>query len=830
MAVSKTHKGWRWDRVNDRLDFYYDGTRIGHIDSGGIDLAAGLDYEIDTASATGGVSSLDTAYDGGRSITLDEGTITLASNQSSADTLTITEADNSNTKSLIDLTHARTASKDIDGTGSAWSVTGAGLGTFTHVALTSGTAPAATVVGIYNDNTGDLNLNAYTGKSIELDVADTNIITCTGTAITLAKSVTLSASASLTITDTGLTITAGGATIGGAVGITGTTTITGDATISGTLSVGGNMTWASALTVDELLLDTDGDASTHAAVSYVLSDNTGDTTINSKTGKEVHLSIANNDEFSVSGTVVNIHGNILALDADANTKLDCATGDTIKIYVAGSQDFTITANTFDVLGGSALVLADDCHLAIGTTLDAVLILDPDGVSANAALGGVLIGTPVNYATNTNSLIISNVTDGGDIQIAVNKGGHSQTVLFADSSAGNLYINAAASGSILVAVANVTEYTFDATLLTIASGNDIKFAGNDGILDSDGDELIQFTAATDAVNYLQIINAATANPITLQCLGTDDKGFMFEAVNDEEILELVAGTGATTYMQITSANNAAVTLGATGETNTALKLDTSGTGNIIFALGGTETLAFHDASITLAAASATVGHALYMQTEDGGVASSGAGQAGGAWEIRTGDGTATDTGGQVGGAGGALTLVSGLGHDGSAAGQGGAGGAIAITAGEGGDAGSGAAGAGGTITLTAGAGGGGGTGTTGIPGSVVIGAGVLKLKKQTIDMANGNKALTLDPTDPVLGVLLTGNILYVDPNGVGSPELKLPDEDDCDGLFLQIVNTAGAAEVITIVDDASGGIVTCTQNETAYCVCDGTTWRGTTGVA
>ena len=42
--------------------------------------------------------------------------------------------------------------------------------------------------------------------------------------------------------------------------------------------------------------------------------------------------------------------------------------------------------------------------------------------------------------------------------------------------------------------------------------------------------------------------------------------------------------------------------------------------------------------------------------------------------------------------------------------------------------------------------------------------------------------------------------------------------------------AGGAEVITIQDDAAGAIVTCTQNETAYCVCDGTTWRGTVGVA
>ena len=42
MAVSSRHKGWSWDRQNARLDFYYEGTRIGHINTSGMDLATGL--------------------------------------------------------------------------------------------------------------------------------------------------------------------------------------------------------------------------------------------------------------------------------------------------------------------------------------------------------------------------------------------------------------------------------------------------------------------------------------------------------------------------------------------------------------------------------------------------------------------------------------------------------------------------------------------------------------------------------------------------------------------------------------------------------------------
>jgi hypothetical protein len=36
MAASAIHNGWRYDPVNARLDFYYRGTRVGHIDGTGL--------------------------------------------------------------------------------------------------------------------------------------------------------------------------------------------------------------------------------------------------------------------------------------------------------------------------------------------------------------------------------------------------------------------------------------------------------------------------------------------------------------------------------------------------------------------------------------------------------------------------------------------------------------------------------------------------------------------------------------------------------------------------------------------------------------------------
>ena len=70
MAVSSTHTGWKYDPDNLRLDFYYRGTRVGHINASQMTLAAG-----DLALAAG---TLDVQ---------DGGTVTQASNKSTGVTL-----------------------------------------------------------------------------------------------------------------------------------------------------------------------------------------------------------------------------------------------------------------------------------------------------------------------------------------------------------------------------------------------------------------------------------------------------------------------------------------------------------------------------------------------------------------------------------------------------------------------------------------------------------------------------------------------------------------------------------------------------------------------
>lgn len=68
MAVSVNHTGWRKDPGNSRLDFYYNGTRIGHIAAAGITSTAAI-------SATTSVAATTTVT-GGTGVTATTGNVT----------------------------------------------------------------------------------------------------------------------------------------------------------------------------------------------------------------------------------------------------------------------------------------------------------------------------------------------------------------------------------------------------------------------------------------------------------------------------------------------------------------------------------------------------------------------------------------------------------------------------------------------------------------------------------------------------------------------------------------------------------------------------------
>jgi hypothetical protein len=74
------------------------------------------------------------------------------------------------------------------------------------------------------------------------------------------------------------------------------------------------------------------------------------------------------------------------------------------------------------------------------------------------------------------------------------------------------------------------------------------------------------------------------------------------------------------------------------------------------------------------------------------------------------------------------------------------------------------------------------------------------------------ALTVDADSP--------QVLFLDPGGAGR-NVDLPAEETSKGLFFIIVNTADAAEALTIRNDAAGTVGSVTQNEAAFCICNRT---------
>ena len=82
----------------------------------------------------------------------------------------------------------------------------------------------------------------------------------------------------------------------------------------------------------------------------------------------------------------------------------------------------------------------------------------------------------------------------------------------------------------------------------------------------------------------------------------------------------------------------------------------------------------------------------------------------------------------------------------------------------------------------------------------------------VETLTGDKTLTI--TD--------ARMQKLDPGGAGR-DVNLPAEATADGIAYRILNAADAAEDLTVKDDGASTIVTISQNEAAWVVCDGTSW-------
>ena len=141
----------------------------------------------------------------------------------------------------------------------------------------------------------------------------------------------------------------------------------------------------------------------------------------------------------VAGTKVDLNGQELILDADADTSITADTDDQIDVRIAGADDFQFTANTFTAQSGSSIVVPDGGltfgSTAISSTAAELNILD--GVTSTTAELNILDG--VTATASELNLLDGGTSVGSSITLAdadgfvVNDGGTMKTIPASDIS-------------------------------------------------------------------------------------------------------------------------------------------------------------------------------------------------------------------------------------------------------------------------------------------------------------------------------------------------------------------------------------------------------------
>lgn len=369
------------------------------------------------------------------------------------------------------------------------------------------------------------------------------------------------------ITTSGNISTTGSGTlaVAGTSVLTGNVTMSGDLAIVGSLTFGGNWTVAATLTVDELILDTDGVAPA-GTNCYAVRDNTGDLTVNAITGKEFHVAINNTDEYDFSATVLDMNANALdncgflilnAASAPANTEvyavndntgdltLNAVSGKTINFAIAGSDEISIAANLLQITAGSDIKFMDDGA-----------ILDSNG---NEVITVEAVGSATTYLNikNANGAAIELECMGAADKGFLFKNDQNETILeLLPIASADTYIqiNSASGGQPILKVIGTAD-----------TGIEMQNAA--------GEVMFECVSTTAPLNWLSMSNADTGNPVIFLNAGEDDIGMSFQAKNAEEMLVLAAIAAGTNNIKITNnANGSGPTLETEGSADANVQLN------------------------------------------------------------------------------------------------------------------------------------------------------------------------------------------------------------------------------------------------------------------
>ena len=414
--------------------------------------------------------------------------------------------------------------------------------------------------------TGGLDVNSTSGSGIDVNASKFKV---------------LSASGNTTI--------AGTLDVAGTLAAAGDITVAGDLTVTGSFNPAGNWDVGGTLTVDEVKLDTDGSIAGLAAYGYLVSDNTGDTNLNCKTGKAIHLQVAGADEIDILAASIDFKGagsvkdcsNLGFIDFDDTT---LGAGDNMRIGADNSGDVTINAaNAKEIclsVNGTDTVQISATELEMKAASD-IQFLGNDGILDSAGAEIMLVEA---VGSATTYLNIKNANDAA-IELECH-GGIDKGFLFKNDQDEELFE--------LGCVATAVDYI--KILPAAAAGAPvIQSAGAVDIgIDfetSEGEEMLQLVPTAGAVNHIGLVSTATTALPVIQNMGTADLGIIlanWDGTNTEEILILDAVATAVDEITITSAaaNGEPIIGTSGGDTDITMRLVPKGDAGVNIKSGTT----------------------------------------------------------------------------------------------------------------------------------------------------------------------------------------------------------------------------------------------------
>lgn len=185
-----------------------------------------------------------------------------------------------------------------------------------------------------------------------------------------------------------------------------------------------------------------------------------------------------------------------------------------------------TTEVLRVNSATVIEIPDSVQLTLGTDNDSVAMHKESTTTANTAVTGALIGTPVVQALAANSTIISNVTASGDILIAGVRGTASEEYFMADTSAGTLTLTGPGgtisfeSGTTEKAVIDSTGFRNVVSSEVVSAANVITAAesGRVFFLNSGTEFASTLPAPALGLNYTFIVTAAPSGASYTVTLG------------------------------------------------------------------------------------------------------------------------------------------------------------------------------------------------------------------------------------------------------------------------------------------------------------------------